>query len=246
VKRSCAFLCLLCGLLPPAPASGALLSFYFEGVITRADAAQVDPLFQIGTRFSGSYTVETSTPGIPAVSDTSFNFHYRNCVTEWIVRVEGLADPWGGMSGQISIGDNAPFAGVTDRYAVTLFPDPAIPVVFTNGRPFRFFQIDMADYRPSGGYTEPVGDMLHSATLAEALPDPALAMSPAAAFQDTAGNKASGVITYIAIPEPSTRMLAAFTSLLLIGRRSRQGRRLSAGSCASSCTLRPGSAFLGS
>ena len=154
-------LSLLCGLLLAARSAGALLTFWFEGVITRADAAQVDPLFQVGTRFSGSYTVETTTPGVPA-TDTSFDFHYRDCVASWIVAVQGLADPWGGTSGQISIGDNAPFAGVTDRYAVTLFPDPASPVVFANGRPFRFFQIDMADYRPSGAYFEPVGDMLHS------------------------------------------------------------------------------------
>ncbi len=194
-------LSLLCGLLLAARSAGALLTFWFKGVITRADAAQVDPLFQVGTRFGGSYTVETTTPGIPATTDTSFNFHYRDCVASWIVAVQGLADPWGGTSGQISIGDNAPFAGVTDRYAVTLFPDPASAVVFANGRPFRFFQIDMADYQPSGGYFEPVGDMLHSSALADALPDPALAMRPAAAFQDTAGNKAGGVITFIAIPE---------------------------------------------
>lgn len=212
-------LSLLCGLLLAGRSAGALLTFWFEGVITRADAAQVDPLFQVGTRFSGSYTVETTTPGIPATTDTSFSFHYRDCVTSWIVAVQGLADPWGGTSGQISIGDNAPFAGVTDRYAVTLFPDPASPVVFANDRPFRFFQIDMADYRPSGAYFEPVGDMLHSSALADALPDPALAMRPAAAFQDTAGNKAGGVITFIAIPECQPLLLAGLAALLLGGRR---------------------------
>lgn len=138
------------------------------------------------------------------------------------MEIQGLAGSWGGSSGQISIGDNAPFAGVTDRYAVTLFPDPGNPVVFANGIAFRFFQIDVVDFRSYPTYPEPVGDMLHSDTLGGALPDPALASDNQVLFRDTAGNNAVGKITTIAVPEAGTGLLAATAVAFLASRRRRQ------------------------
>jgi hypothetical protein len=203
------------------PSHGGVTTFSFEGRISNISASLVDPIFQLGVLFSGTYSVETSTLGVPATYETSFNFHYYNCVTSWSVEVQGLAGTWGGSRGQISIGDNAPFAGVSDRYAVTLFPEPGDPVVFANGIPFRFLQIDMADYRSYPSYPEPVGDMLNSDALGEALPDPALSSDPRVVFQDTAGNKAAGTITSIAVPEVGTGLLTATALAFLASRRRR-------------------------
>jgi len=203
------------------PSHGGVTTFTFEGRITSASASTVDPIFQLGVIFSGSYSVETSSPGVPSTYDTSFNFHYYNCVTSWTVQIQGMAGSWGGSSGQISIGDNAPFADVTDRYAVTLFPDPGNPVVFANGIPFRFFQIDLIDYRSYPTYPEPVGDMLHSDTLGGALPDPALAAISRAYFRPTEGPEAVGNISSIAVPEVGNGLLAVTAVASLAIRRRR-------------------------
>ena len=67
------------------------------------------------------------------MNDTSLDFRYLDAVLSWKMRIQGQAEDWGGTSGQLSIGDNAPFAGVTDRYVATLFHEYPTPLVFAKG-----------------------------------------------------------------------------------------------------------------
>lgn len=197
------------------------ITFEFSGFIEFEQTLPV-PGVSVGDQFRGTYTFNPLAPGVPQDPlDYSLDTEYW-AITSWSVTIPAKGFSFGGLSGEIAVGNNTLYQH-NDRYVVTMFPGANAPVI--GGHSFRFFQIDL--YDPDFGGA----NLLQSSSLPLVPPD--LELAPAAdrrgrfVFNDASFQNRMTSLTLVPEPSTVTLMLAggALAILQLSKRKRAQKKR---------------------
>jgi hypothetical protein len=203
--------CLVLGTVGIANPSFALVTFSFDGWIQYQQSGDV-PGLRISDQFHGSYTFDPRTIGQPFTPyDNTLDTAYW-AVTAWSVSIPATGLNLSGTTGEIGVGNNAPWY-LSDRYIATLFPGDSNPIIIA-GHAFSFFQIDIFDFGNDVG-----ADMLQSSALPLTPPDlnlvPDYDQTGRFVFSDASyQNRMTEIVL---VPEPSALLMSGMGTCLLLG-----------------------------
>jgi hypothetical protein len=193
-------------------AQATLITFEFQGGMKSTDQD-----FSIGDSFSGSYTFESTTPGIDH-PDASLNLQYGNSITAWDITFVGTGYRFMGTGSTISVGNSTV---VGDRYIVTLTAPISVGVPLPSGRTLNFIQFDLFDPYSTGA------DLLTDDSIQTISPNPTLAASSGGRLLFNNGNQPQlGLNTLTSppssvpgspVPEPGTWLLMGTGLVGLLG-----------------------------
>ena len=190
--------------------ANASVTFSFTGYIQFQQSAPVTGL-SVGDQFYGTYTFDPLTIGQPFLpSDSTLDTAYW-ALQSWLVTIPSENITLTGFTGQIGVGNNAPYYQ-SDRYIVTMFPDSNnIPII--SGHTFSYFQIDLFDFGNGVG-----ADMLQDSSLPLVPPDlnlvPDNDQRGRFVFQDAVFH--NRMTSLNVVPEPSLNMLIITAALCAI------------------------------